>query len=265
MAKHNLLRPEHYGSESRLNATAFPDCADPEYFEAWASYITTKTAQDLFNRLPEPYGMTLTVQGFLSYLASIRSSVLIRSVKSPMSETVKMFESYIKGVRDANDYDLTRNQFLTRFRPAECHVILDSQYNRVANLINVGAWVHVVYSPAPVRGRVPKVGEILHTFKQAWFKGQEPEQLFKTDNLTKVMARSPIPNVPDTYPQVRQLFGQTSGWHPWMERQGIDIARVRGNAVAIRFYVPRTLVFLCDRKKTNMDALLVKKLKNAFS
>lgn len=259
-----ILRPSHYGSEDGLHPKNFPDCVDPEYFEAWTAYCTTKTAQDLYNRQPAPYGMTLAVQGFISYINTLSTKILIKSVKSPMRESQRLFDLYMKSIRSNIEYPLTRNLFLSKFRLSDVHVVLDSKWNRVSNVLSVGAHVYLVMSPKPERGKTPKVGSILHTFKQAWFREKEPEQLFKTDNLTKKLKRSAIPNVPDTYPQIQQLFGKPALWFPWIDNAGIDIARVRGNAVAIHFYIPPTLVFLCTVSKADMEKSLVKKIKNSF-
>lgn len=259
-----MSKLQEYGTEVGLTADTFPDAIDPEFFEAWATYISTQTAYELFNSLKQPLGQVRLVQGFLSSIAPIASRPTLRPVTSPYKETMTELKNYCKRYRVEVNQWLERIQFLQMFRLADVKVRIDSSKNIVANCLNYSSDVYLTYVPKPVNGNIPNVGQILHQQAPFWFKGREPAALFKTDNLTKKLKASAHKVEYDTYPRLPQLMASNRAWHPWNEQYGVDVARVHGNAVVIHLQLPRKIVFLMRKTQQEAERQIIKTIKTVF-
>ena len=255
---------QKYGSEASLDIHGFPDCVDPEYLEAWAAYISTQTAQDLYNSLPQPQGMVRVVRGFLSSLNRTSTKFLIRTVPGPMSDSIKEVRNQIQSMQYSYKFWLDRIRFFDLLRTSEVRVKVDSMYNPIANCINTTATVFIVYVPKPVKGKIPKIGEILHSRVPYWFSGKEPRALFKTDNLTKKLAKSAMPVVPDTYPTIEYAMAQSRLWHDWNESLGVSCIRCKGNSIVLRLSSPRLLMFLGSHQKNELERKLISIVRSTF-
>lgn len=244
-----MSRLKAYGSDVGLNIRNFPDCVDPEYIEAWGAYITTQTAVDLFNSLPQPMGMERVVEGFLSSLARTSTKYLIRPAPYVTKHSLEQAKALLKlQHRDLKQW-LQRIEFGNKFRLAEVLTRTNSDYNRVANCINTTIDIYLVYVPQTTRKGIPNVGEILHKQVPYWFSSKEPKALFKTDNLTKKLAKSPTPVVTDTYPTVQQAMLTPRAWHDWNLDLGVDCMRIKGNAIALHLQSRRLCCFLTSYKR----------------
>lgn len=253
-----------YGSAPSLDIHGFPDCVDPEYLEAWAAYISTQTAQDLYNSLPQPQGMTRVVRGFLSSLSAISTKFLIKTVPGPMSDSVKECRNVIQSMQYGYKFWLDRIKFFDLLRMADVRVTVNSTYNPIANCINTTATVYLVYVPKPVRGKAPKIGEVLHSRVPYWFSGKQPRALFKTDNLTKKLAKSAMPVVPDTYPSIEYAMAQPRMWHEWDEKLGVSCIRCKGNSLVLKLSSPRLLMFLGNNRKNDLERKLISIVRSTF-
>lgn len=259
-----MSRLRTYGSDVGLDVRNFPDCIDPEYLDAWASYITTQTAVDLFHSLPQPMGMTRVVEGFISSLANTTSKFAIRPVPSVTQTSIKEARALLKIQRADVVRWLQRIQFDRQFRLAEVLTRTNSDYNRVANCINTTIDIYLVYVPQTTRKGIPKVGEILHKQVPYWFLGKQPKALFKTDNLTMKLAKSPTPVVTDTYPSIQQAMLAPRAWHLWDMDLGVSCMRVKGNAIALHLQSRRLCCFLASNKRPAVEKKLNSLVRSIF-
>ncbi len=247
-----------YGTEAKLVASAFPSSLDPAYFEVWSQYITTQTAYDLFNSEPQPRGMIRVVQGFISSLAQYNAKIALRPVGSPLKETLQDLKVDTRKYWHEVTKWLDRNQFNQLFRLASVDTVLDVQKNIVANCINYTAKSYLTYVPRQRGTRTEPTGSILHTQKQFWFRGKEPASLFKTDNLTKKLMKSAHGIEYDTYPTLKSIMNQPKNWFEWNENLGVDIARIKGNAVVLSIESPRRICFLMRKKPQEVQRQIIK-------
>lgn len=259
-----MSKLQTYGSEATLDIHGFPDCVDPEYLEAWAAYISTQTAQDLYNSAPQPMGMIRVVRGFLSSLNKTSTKFLIKTVPGPMSDSIKECRSLIKSTQYSYRFWLDRIKFFDVLRMADVRVTVNSMYNPIANCINTTATVYLVYVPKPVKGKQPKIGEVLHSRVPYWFSGKQPRALFKTDNLTKKLAKSAIPVVPDTYPTIEYVMAQPRLWHEWNDTLGVSCIRTKGNSMVLKLSTPRLLMFLGAHQKNELERKLISIVRSTF-
>lgn len=257
-------RLRDYGSEPTMDIHGFPDCVAPEYLEAWSAYISTQTAQDLYNSSPQPQGMTRVVQGFLSSLSKQSTQFLVRAVPGVMSDSVKEARVTLKATQYDYKFWTDRIRLAELLRIADVKVVVNSTYNPIANCINASLEIYLVYVPKPVKGKIPKIGEVLHSKVPYWFSSKQPKALFKTDNLTKKLARSPIPVVPDTYPPVETAMAQPRLWHEWNEKLGISCIRCKGNSFVLHVSSPRMLCFLGSHRKQEMERKLISLARSIF-
>lgn len=253
-----------YGSEPTLDIHGFPDCVDPEYLESWAAYISTQTVQDLYNSAPQPLGMQRVIMGFLSSVSRYSNKFLIRTVPGPMSDSIKHARQSIQSMQYSYKFWLDRIKFFDLLRVADVRVTLDSSFNPIGNCINTTATVYLVYVPKPVKGKVPKIGQVLHSRVPYWFNNKEPRALFKTDNLTKKLAKSPLPVVPDTYPTVEHVMAQPRLWHEWNTEQGISCIRTKGDSMVLKLSSPRLLLFLGRHTKNEVERKLISIVRSTF-
>lgn len=259
-----MSRLKSYGSDVGLDLRNFPDCVEPEYIEAWGAYITTQTAVDLFHSLPQPLGMQRVVEGFLSSLAKTSTQFLLRPVPPVTKHSLEQAKALLKlQHRDLKQW-LQRIEFSNKFRLADVYSRTNSDYNRVANCINTTIDIYLVYVPQTTRGGIPKVGEILHKQVPYWFSNKQPKALFKTDNLTMKLAKSPMPVVPDTYPPIQQAMLSPRAWHPWNIDLGVDCMRVKGNAIALHLQSRRLCCFLSSYKRHAVEKRLNTLVKSIF-
>ncbi|WOL24418.1 hypothetical protein fHeYen902_072c [Yersinia phage fHe-Yen9-02] len=249
-------RLSDYGAGTVLDVQSFPDCVDPEFLDAWASYVTTQTAQDLFNSAPQPLGMIRAVQGFLSSLSTISTKFLLRAVPGFKSDSIKLARSLIHAQRKELNLWLTRIRFTEQLSLAEVKTTIDSSYNVVANCMSSTMNIYLVFVPKPVKGKIPKIGKVLHEQIPYWFSGKQPPALFKTDNLTKKLDKGGAVVTPDTYQPLQNLMHRPRAWYEWNTKLGIASARIRGNAVALHIQSPRLLMFLGTHKKSEMERKL---------
>lgn len=260
-----MTRLKQYGSEVGLTQNAFPDCIDPEYFEAWMAYISTQTAVDLYHSLPQPMGMVRVVEGFISSLAQTSTKYLIKPLPTSVAK-MSIKEAYVllKMQRTEMQQWLQRIQFDKHFRLAEVTSRTNSDYNRIANCINTTIDIYLTYVPRTTRTGIPKVGEILHRQIPYWFTDKQPKSLFKTDNLTMKLAKSPTPVVTDTYPPIQQLMLNGRLWHQWNLSLGIDCARVKGNALALHLQSRRLCCFLGPNRQSAVEKKLNSAVRSIF-
>lgn len=259
-----MSRLKMYGSEVGLHLKNFPDCVEPEYLDAWCAYITTQTAVDLFHSLPQPLGMERVVEGFLSSLAKTSTKFLIRPIRPVTKHSIDQAQALLQiQQRDLKQW-LQRIEFKNKFRLAEVHSRTTSDYNRVANCINTTIDVYLVYIPQTTRGGIPKIGELLHKQVPYWFSNKQPKALFKTDNLTMKLAKSPTPVVTDTYPSIQQAMLTPRAWHPWNLDLGIDCMRVKGNAIAVHLQSRRLCCFLTSYKRHVVEKKLNSLVRSIF-
>lgn len=259
-----MSRLKAYGSAVGLDLQNFPDCVDPEYIEAWGAYITTQTAVDLFHSLPQPLGMERVVEGFLSSLSRTSTNYLIRTIPPVTRHSIEQAKALIKiQQRDLRQW-LQRIEFSNKFRLAEVHSRTNSDYNRVANCINTSIDIYLVYVPQTTRGGIPKVGELLHKQVPYWFSNKQPKALFKTDNLTQKLAKSPTPVVTDTYPNIQQAMLAPRAWHQWNFDLGVDCMRVKGNAIALHLQSRRLCCFLTSHKRHAVERKLNSLVRSIF-
>ncbi|EBY9527623.1 hypothetical protein D5P86_01410 [Salmonella enterica subsp. enterica serovar Infantis] len=253
-----MSRLREYGSAVGLDIKNFPDCVDPQYIEAWGAFISTQTAVDLFNSLPQPLGMERVVAGFLSSLAKTASTskFLIRRVPGVSSLSIKEARALMQiQQRDLNRW-LQRIEFTNKFRLAEVYSRTNSDYNRVANSTNTTIDIYLVYVPQTTRKGIPKIGELLHKQVPYWFSNKQPKALFKTDNLTQKLAKSPSPVVTDTYPSIQQAMLAPRAWHMWNMDLGVDCMRVKGNAIALHIQSRRLCCFLSSNRQSVVEKKL---------
>ena len=259
-----MSRLKRYGSDVGLDLRNFPDCISPEFIEAWGAFITTQTAVDLFHSLPQPLGMQRVVEGFMSSLAKTSTKYLLRPVPSVTKHSLETARALLRIQQQDLRQWLQRIEFSNKFRLAEVHSRTNSDYNRVANCINTTIDIYLVYVPQTTRGGIPKVGELLHKQIPYWFSNKQPKALFKTDNLTKKLAKSAIPVVMDTYPNIQQAMLAPRAWHPWNIDLGIDCMRVKGNAFALHLQSRRLCSFLTTNKKHAVEKRLNTLVKSIF-
>lgn len=255
---------KQYGTEVGLTSDNFPDVMDPEFFEAWASYIGTQTAHELFNSAPQPEGHLRAVKGFLSSVSQFSGRPTIRPIRSPLRESEEQLTNYCKQYwKDINIW-LTRIQFNQLLRLADVSVRLSSRKNPVANCLSYSADVYITYVQKPIRGKIPNIGQMLHAQESFWFKGALPSSVSKTDNLTKKLNKSAHGVSYDTYPRLPQLMVSARAWAQWNEDLGVDVARVHGNALCLRVQLPRLICFLMRKKQQEVEKLIVKRIKTIF-
>lgn len=255
---------KQYGSSPTLDIGGFPDCVDPEYIEAWAAYISTQTAQDLYNSAPQPKGMERVIRGFISSISSTSTKFLVRSITRPQNDSIAEATAVLKVIRKDLRFWLDRMHFMDEFRMADVRVTVNSTYNPIANCVNSTATAFLVYIPKPVRGKEVKIGSILHSKVPYWFKGKQPASLFKTDNLTKKLAKSAIPVVPDTYPSLEYVMAQPRLWHQWDSKLGVECIRIKGNALVLKISSPRLLLFCGRHRKSDLDRKLITLVRSTF-
>lgn len=260
-----MSRLKAYGSAVGLDVRNFPDCVDPEYLDAWAAYITTQTAVDLFNSLPQPLGMERVVDGFLSSLSRTSTKYLIRPVPRVTRHSIDQARALLKLQQTDLKRWLARIEFNNKFRLAEVHSRTNSDFNRVANCINTTVDIYLVFVPQTNRTGIPKVGEILHKQVPYWFSNKQPKALFKTDNLTQKLAKSPTPVVTDTYPAIQQAMLLPRQWHAWNLDLGISCMRVKGNAFALHLQSRRLCCFLTSHKRAAVEKKLNSLVRSIFT
>lgn len=246
------IAPTAYGSEDNLNVAGYPEVVDPEYLDAWAEYIKTQTSFELYNYAPRPYGMTYALMGFLSSLSLVSRSFLLKSVQSPLDVSFKRFVSDIKAQKKELSIYLKNIMFDRYFQLSEVKTTMDSSYNRVANLVSMDMGIILVYVPKQTGGKIPSVGSVLHKVADSWFKGKHPKELFNKSALNEVYKKNPKLKRPDVYPNIASLIDRRQGWFEWNEKLGLEIARVQGNAIAIRFRTTRMPIFICTKTKNQV-------------
>ncbi|ARW58818.1 hypothetical protein HOS33_gp178 [Erwinia phage vB_EamM_Y3] len=259
-----MTRLRQYGSDVGLEIKNFPDCVDPEYLEAWGAYITTQTAVDLFHSLPQPMGMQRVVEGFLSSLSKTSTKFLIRAVPGPSSVSIKEARALLTLQYQALKKWQQRIQFSKQLRLAEVLSRTSSEYNRVANSINTTIDIYLVYVPQTTTKGIPKVGEMLNKQVPYWFSNKRPKALFKTDNLTMKLAKSPTPVVTDTYPSIHQAMLDSRLWHLWNLDIGVECMRVKGNAFAIHIQSRRLCCFLGSNRRHMIEKKLNSLVRSIF-
>lgn len=254
-----MLKLKDYGAGETLSVNSFPDALAPEYFEAWASYVETQTAQDLFNTGKN--GMIYVVQGFISGLNKTVSKPQLRNIPGVASTSKERYLKFLRvRHREMNEF-LTRMLVRKTLRPAEVRSRVNSVYNRVANCILVDGEVYMTFVPISVK---QKIGEILNINKQLWFSGKNPPSVFKTDNLTKLLAKSAVQNVPDTYPSIASVIGNREYMEDWSPSLGIDCCRTKGNSFTIRIRLERQIFFLGKHKKNEVERIINQSIKQIF-
>lgn len=234
-----------YGAEDKLAATSFPSVFDPECFEAWASYITTQTAYDLYNSAPHPKGMERVIQGFYSSISTYNANPTLKTIPDPQKETLDDLKRATRKYWQQVTLWLNRIQFNQMFRLADVQTQLDLNVNIVANCMNYTAKSYLTYVP---RSRDP-VGSILHSQAQFWFNGEKPSALFKTNNLKTKQTGIEI----DTYPALSSIITSPKAWHAWSDAHGVDIARVKGNAVCLQIESSRMMCFLMRKRPQDVQ------------
>lgn len=259
-----MSRLRQYGSAVGLDVKNFPDCVDPEYLDAWAAYITTQTAYDLFNSLPQPMGMQRAVEGFMSSLANSSSKFLLRPVPGVTSVSIKEARALLQVQQSNLKQWLQRIQFDRYFRMSEVLSRTTSSYNKVANCTSTTIDIYLVFIPKTTRTGIPKVGEVLHKQVPYWFSNKQPKALFKTDNLTTKLAKSPTPVVSDTYPSIQQMMLAPRAWHHWNTELGIECVRVRGNAFALHIKSSRLCCFLGSNRRSAVEKKLNSLVRSIF-
>ncbi|QZE56716.1 hypothetical protein pEaSNUABM20_00180 [Erwinia phage pEa_SNUABM_20] len=259
-----MSRLKRYGSDVGLDLRNFPDCVDPEYIEAWGAFISTQTAVDLFHSLPQPLGMERVIEGFISSLSRTSTKFLLRHIPPVTLHSIDQAKALLKIQQNDLKQWLQRIEFSNKFRLADVQSRTNSDYNRVANCLNTTIDIYLVYVPQTTRGGIPKVGEILHKQVPYWFSNKQPKALFKTDNLTKKLEKSPLPVVPDTYPTIQQGMLAPRAWHPWSIDLGVDCMRVRGNAIALHIQSRRLCCFLTTYKRHAVEKKLNTLVKSIF-
>lgn len=240
-----------YGSEDKLEASSFPSAFDPECFEAWSSYITTQTAYDLYNSAPHPKGMERVIQGFYSSISQYVANPTIKTIPDPQKESLDDLRRATRAYWQQLTIWLNRIQFNQMFRLADVNTQLDLTTNIVANCVTYTAKSYLTYVP---RSR-EAVGSILHAQDQFWFNGQKPKALFKPSNLS-VKHKSGIEV--DVYPTLSTIMTSPKAWHTWSDKHGIDIARVKGNAVCLQIESSRMMCFLMRKKPHEVQRLIRK-------
>lgn len=254
-----MIKPSDYGAGDTLHVNSFPDAIAPEYFEAWAAYVDTQTAEDLFNSGKD--GMVLAVQGFVSGLNKTIAKPQIRSIPGVAVTSRDRYSKFLRTrYREVNEFF---NRMLLRkyMRVADVRTRIQSNYNQVANCIIVQAEVYMTFIPISAK---QKVGEVLNLNKQLWFSGKMPPSVFKTDNLTKLLAKSALQNVPDTYPSLVSVIGKRKYMAEWNQSLGIHCCRTKGNSFTVRIRLERQIFFLGKHKKSEMERLINRSIKQVF-
>lgn len=256
------MKLSDYGAGNSLSPSSFPDCVDPEYFEAWIAYVETQTAQDLFNMSNhKDMGMIFAVQGFLSSLNSFTTQATIRPVPPVGKTSLERFKKLLRWRNRAFQEFLKQKLFRKKFRLAEVKSKITPTYNRVANCILYTGDIYLTFVPQDVK---QSVGEILHTNKQFWFSGKTPVSLFKSDNLTKLLEKSAMKNLPDTYPSLVTIMGKPKLWHEWNSELGLDCARTKGNSISLRIRLEKQIFFLGKHKQSEIERLINRTISQVF-
>lgn len=254
-----MIKAKDYGAGDRLDANSFPEALAPEYFEAWAAYIETQTAQDLFNSGKN--GMLYAVQGFISYLNRTVSKPQLRNIPGVSATSLERYKSFLKTrYREVNEF-YARMLVRRNLRVADVRSRINSIYNPVANCIVVTAEVYMTFIPISAR---QKIGEILNSNKQLWFSGKSHASVFKTDNLTKLLAKSAQQNVPDTYPSLVSVIGKRDYMAEWNPSLGMDCCRTKGNSFTVRIRLEHQIFFLGKHKQSEVERLINRGIKQVF-
>lgn len=254
-----MLKASDYGAGDSLSVESFPEAIDPEYFEAWTGYIETQTAQDLFNSGKD--GMVYAVQGFLSSLNKTASHPQLRTVPGVVKTSKERYGKFVRSrYREVNDF--FRQKLIRKYlRVADVKTRVDSRYNPVANCIVLDAEVFMTFIPIT---STQKIGEILNSNKQLWFSGKSHPSLFKTDNLTKTLAKSALRNVPDTYPSLVSVIGKRKYMAEWNPAIGVDCCRTKGNSFTVRIRLESQIFFLGKYKQSEIERLINRSIKQVF-
>lgn len=246
------ILPSAFGSEDNLNISGYPEVVDPNYLDAWAEYIRTQTAYELYNLAPRPYGMTYAVLGFLSSISTVSRSFLLKPVQSPLDISIKQYLADIQKRKSDLSVYLKNISFDRYFQLSEVKTTMDTTYNRVANASMVEVGLILVYVPKQQGGKIPSAGAVLHKVADSWFKGKKPKELFNTSALNEVYKKNPKLIRPDVYPNILSLITKRKGWHEWNEKLGLEIVRIQGNAIALRMNTTRMPIFLGTKTKNQV-------------
>lgn len=254
-----MISASSYGAGTTLKVESFPDAIAPEYFEAWSAYIDTQTAQDLFNRGKD--GMLLAVQGFVSSLNKTVSKPQIKTIPGVANTSKDRYQKFLRTrYKEVNEF-FARMLLKKYMRVAEVKTRINGTYNPVANCLVFSGEVYMTFIPNDVR---QKVGEILNANKQLWFSGKTHPSVFKTDNLTKLLAKSALQNVPDTYPSLVTVIGKRKYMAEWNPSLGLDCCRTKGNSFTVRIRLESQVFFLGKHKKSEIERLINRSIKQVF-
>lgn len=254
-----MIKAKDYGAGDRLDANAFPDALAPEYFEAWTAYVETQTAQDLFNSGKN--GMLYAVQGFISGLNRTVSKPQIRNIPGVSKTSLERYRAFLKlRHKEVNEF-FARMLVRRSMRVADVRTRINSIYNPVANCVVLTAEVYMTFIPISAK---QKIGEILNSNKQLWFSGKSPASVFKTDNLTKLLAKSAQQNVPDTYPNLVSVIGKRKYMAEWNQSLGVDCCRTKGNSFTVRIRLEHQIFFLGKHKQSEVERLINRNIKQVF-
>lgn len=257
-----------------LSQKAFPSNFEPKLYDIWLSYISTRTAYDLFQlggknkRLCMEYAL----RGFFSLVQSRFSRVLISNTNVDLCK--------ISGAQAAKKYQPTADalkKFFTNkalgqlFRLSDIQVVLDGGKNPAANAY-IATKVEVYLAFLPKSAFVPtsegvkkaKLSLMLFDNKARLFGSEVPKALQPRGNLQQKMDKT---STVDPYPIFDALVKKSkpSDWSLWFKDVNLSVARARGDVLAARLELdPSDPIFLGRTPHGQAERQLRNDLKSLF-